>query len=582
MIKFLFILNILKRRVSNIVLLSIMFSSLLLIFMVGFSLKDIFYDYMRSGYGNIPDLKIKVDNINTTQKVDLEKKLHTLNKSMDMLFGYESIYPVTMVDNEDSVLTKDMPILIKGISFDPSFGILLNNKEYHLTIENLEYDDNLHIELSLKGQKLSSVQTLQFISKGTPLTLDFCTQHIIEDNLLIIDSIACKDDIDSFLQELEKNDKKSVSLELNSQKQTLLLVEVDTLDRTLILGTHEKIDTENIHIVYQNQEFTNDNFDSVELYDNELILSFKQSSNSELLYKRFLVKMLRSHINYKRFILDVKYYTFGDEDASESLSDLELTKLNKLTDFLDMIVHPENRTAIASSYLAGDLNNLGILNDFTINVNDISFQSSIRSTFSYNPEKLYSKNILIFNKKVLEEQFNIGDKTNFIDIYFDENSMPNINAIKKIFSDDNLNATFILQNDIIPSIEPKKDAFSIVLIGFSLFIFSILFVAMYIVLRQFYSNFEDELALLKLFGSTKMYQTYINTISLLISSFLIYFLLKIQEDAINTIMENYFFTHYSFDFNNYIISLIILAIYIVIINILEFRQMKKLNLIKGQ
>ena len=60
-----FIFNILKQRVSNIILLSVMFSALLLIFMVGFSLKDVFYEYLRSGYGNVADMQVKINNLST-------------------------------------------------------------------------------------------------------------------------------------------------------------------------------------------------------------------------------------------------------------------------------------------------------------------------------------------------------------------------------------------------------------------------------------------------------------------------------------------------------------------------------------
>ena len=124
--------------------------------------------------------------------------------------------------------------------------------------------------------------------------------------------------------------------------------------------------------------------------------------------------------------------------------------------------------------------------------------------------------------------------------------------------------------------------FNIVVMIFTIFIFGILLISMYVVLIQFYSNFESELALLKLFGSNQPYQTYINSISFLISSYLIYFLLKKEEFLINEVMQKYFFTSYNFDMLNYLISILILASFIVLIYLIEILSLKKLNIIKGQ
>jgi hypothetical protein len=116
----------------------------------------------------------------------------------------------------------------------------------------------------------------------------------------------------------------------------------------------------------------------------------------------------------------------------------------------------------------------------------------------------------------------------------------------------------------------------------AVFILFILLIAMYIILLQFYSNFSSELALLKLYGSKIPYQTFINTISFLIASVLIYIFMVYQEEIINQIMLKYFFISYEINIIDYLSSIGILLSYVIIIFILEFKQIKKLNLIKGQ
>ena len=579
-----FVLSILKQRISTIILLSIMFSALLLIFMVGFSLKDVFYEYLRSGYGNVPDLQAKVHNIETKKLLDFRAKVKNIDEYIDILFGYEDTYPITVTDSEDSVLAKEMPVLIKGLNLQNKLLVELDGKQQLLVIDSFEYDDNLHIELDLGDIKVKDKDSVEFIARGKAVELNFCTMTSIEDNKLILESQYCQDEIDQLFSRIDEKKSKYLKVGFDAQVSKLKILDIDRLYRTLVLKYDKKLTAKEFMVKLENIEIPNDLIESLEVYDGELIITFKRVENLELEYKRSIALILQNYINYNRFVLRVKNYAFDDEDedALQRSQSVELVWLNELTDFLDMITHTNGNLAVSSSYLAYDLNNLGILDNFTIASGDAEFVASIRSTFSYNPEKIYDKNILIFNKKVLEEQFGVGDENNFIDLYIDDAQSEKLDALKQMILKLDPDAKFITQEDIIPSIGPKKHLFNIVVISFTLLIFGILFVAMYVVLRQFYSNFESELALLKLFGLNQPFQAYINTTSFFISAVLIYFVLKYEESLINEIMMKYFFTRYDFDMINYLISLLILALYIFIIYLLERSSMKQLNLIKGQ
>ncbi len=563
-----------------------MFLALLLIFTLGFSLKDLFYEYLRSGYGNVADLQVKLNNLPQKQLLEIKKKIHSIDKSIDILFGYEDVYSITITDSQDSTLAKDMPILVKGLNFQKIIQVELDGKRENLEIESFEYDDNLKIVLNLNGLKVDDKDSIKFLTYDDAIALDFCTLTFLEKDTLSIESKYCEDDVDRLFFKIDEKNSKFLEVYLDDKKTKLKIVEVDKLYRTLVLQYKNELQVKKIFINLENIQLPNSSVASLESFDGELIVSFKRDENLELKYKRYIAKILRNYINYNRFVLRVKNYAFSDEeeyrDPLEVMQEKELVRLNELTDFLDMVTFSNGNAAVSSSYLAYDLNNLGILDNFTMSIDGVEFQASIRSTFDYAPERIYDKNILIFNKKVLENELGIGDANNFIDIYAQSLDDDTLTQIKKMLLSYDAKAKFIIQEEIIPSIGPKKRMFNIVVVSFSLFIFGILFIAMYVVLRQFYSNFESELALLKLFGLNHPFQTYINSISFLISAVSIYFVLRYEENSINSIMMQYFFTRYDFDIKNYSISLIILAVYILIIYFLERVSMKKLNLIKGQ
>ncbi|MCW9026180.1 MAG: hypothetical protein OQJ77_02590, partial [Thiovulaceae bacterium] len=412
----------------------------------------------------------------------------------------------------------------------------------------------------------------------------FCTTSSIDENIFTLESTFCKDNIDHFFQRLEDKEAKFLAINIDDKINNLEIIELDQLYRTIVLKYNNEKPIREISINLEEITILNSSIQSVESFNGELIVAFKREENVEVLYKRYIAAILPNYINYNRFVLNVKHYAFEDEEQNEhDPYKEELVWLNELTDFLDMVTNKGENAAIASKYLANDLNNLGVLENFTIaSTNDVEFKSNIRSTFNFNPENLYDKNILFFNKKVLEKQFGIGKKNNFIDIYVPNYNEEKLDFVKEIVSSYDSNAKYIMQDEIIPSIAPKKRVFHIVVLSFSFLIFLILFISMYVVLRQFYSNFESELALLKLFGLNQPYQTYINGIAFVTASVVIYFVLKYEESLINEIILKYFFTKYDFEIINYLVSLAILSGYIMIIYMLEIISIKKLNIIKGQ
>ena len=281
-------------------------------------------------------------------------------------------------------------------------------------------------------------------------------------------------------------------------------------------------------------------------------------------------------------ILKLDLYAFEDDDE-EDKQDNELVYLNELTDYIDIIFKKSNNNIlIASEFLANDLSNFGLLEDFLIRYNGSEFKGNIRSTLFYNPEKIYNKNLLIVNNKLLQKEFKIAKEYNYMDIYLKQYSNNNILKLKQQILSLNKEVTFIMQEDIIPSITPKKSLFMGTYYGIFIFIFIILLVALYIVLIQFYSNYADELALFKLFGSAYPYQTLINFLAFILASIMNFYLMIQQEAVINSIMLKFFFIDYIIEIKDFWNAIGIIFIFIVIIYGLEKREMNKLNIIKGQ
>jgi hypothetical protein len=300
-------------------------------------------------------------------------------------------------------------------------------------------------------------------------------------------------------------------------------------------------------------------------------------------YKIFLSKILRDFINYQRMVLKLNLHSFENDDQDDK-QDEQMVYLDELTDLIDLIFGKDmGILALSSSYLAQDLNNFGILDNFKIIDKENSYTVNIRSTIGYNPEKLYDKNILIINHNQLKNCIKKENINNYIDIYsslFDSNS--NVQDLKNIVKKYDSTFKIVMQDEIIPSITPKKFLFNAVVVAITLFILIILFIAMYIVLLQFYANFNSELSLLKLYGSKIQYQAIINSASFIISAGLNYIFMLYEENIINSIMQKYFFISFKISMVDYFISISILVVYIAINYFIENQQIRKLNLIKGQ
>ena len=584
MTKFRVIYFILKQRIPNILLLSVMFSSLIVIFMVGFGVKDIFYNYLRSDYGNIPDLKIKLPELSndTIQQIkqDLKKQFNT---NIDILSGYEMIQKVSIVDSEDLLLTDGLPLFTKALRFDPRLTLKIDNKIVKLYVQKISYDEEPKIILKLDGLKIKDLSKIQFIAKDQIIPYNFCKDIQVVDDRLIIQAKPCKTKADKFLELLEKTKPKKIKVETDIMVRQLEIIDIDSYYKSLILSAKNIKQIKGLSIGYKEFEFPFEQIQSFELVDGELIINFFQDNTMIKNYKIFLSKLLEDFINYKRMVLKLDLHSFASDDKDDK-QDEQMVYLDELTDLIDLIFATDmGNLAISSTFLAQDLNNFGILDNFNIKTsNNKTYTLNIRSTIKYNPEQKYDKNIIIINAHQLQDKLDIKNKNNFIDIYMADFDDSDFEQIKTIIQQYTKEAIYIKQSDIIPSIKPKKLLFDSVVVSIGLFIAVILFVAMYIVLRQFYSNFSDELSLLKLYGSKIHYQSFINFISFIISAVLNYIFMLKEESIINAIVQKYFFATYHISIVDFWLSLAILGVYIVLIYILETYEIKKLNLIKGQ
>ncbi len=576
---------ILKQRISNILLVSITFSSLIVIFMVGIGVKSVFYDYLRSDYGNIPDVKIQLNDLsdNKSDKLISDIRAEFKDEQIDLLTGYEFVQKVSIVDSEDLLLTDGLNLFIKGMRFDNKISMNIDNENIKLEVLNISYQDNLFIELKLNGLKIKDKNSVLFLSLNKAIQYNFCYDLTINDDILFLKVKPCKDKFDKLLEKLVDAKDADIKVELDGKVSSTKIIYSDLAYKSLILKSPNIEKADNISLQYNDIEISNNDIESFDIEDGELIINFYQDKSMSKNYKLFLSKILKDFINYKRMILKLKIHTFANDDEDDK-QDKQLVYLNELTDLIDLIFSNEmGNLAISSTFLAQDLNNFGVLDNFNIKANDDELMINIRSTVEYNPEKKYDKNIIMLNQNVLKDSLNIKDKNNYIDIY--GSTIQNSSSIKKlknIIDKYDKNYTILVQEDIIPSIGPKKFLFDSSVMAVTIFILSILFIAMYIILIQFYSNFNSELALLKLYGSKVKYQMFVNLVSFIISTALIYFFMIHQEQVINEIMLKYFFIEYKIDIFDYIISIVILLVYIVMNYFLESKQIHKLNLIKGQ
>ena len=586
MTKFSVIKFILKQRVSNILLLSVMFSSLIVVLMVGIGIKNLFYDYLKSDYGNIPDIKLVLNDLSDekTDKLIDEIKKEFLDDDIDILTGYEDNFKVSITDSDDLLLTNGLDLFIKGIRFDNRLTLMIDNKKVSLDVQKISYQDELYLKLALNGLKISNINNIKFIAKNKEVNIGFCHKFLVKDDSLILMAQKCKDRADRLLEKLQEDKAKQLKIEVDGKVFSTKIIYVDNYYKSLVVEPKGIKEAKRVSLAYKDIEIDNSFVQSVEMVDGEFVINFYQDNTMEKKFKLFLSEILKDFINYKRMILKVKIYSFENDDIDDKEDPL-LVYLNELTDLIDLIFAKDiGNIAISSSFLAGDLNNFGVLDNFNIKSGDYEYSLSIRGTIEYNPENLYNnKNIVIVNQNFLKENLGIENKNNYIDIYSSSIGFDfDIKKLMAIVDKYDSYYKILKQSDIIPSIKPKKILFDTTITIIAVFILTILFIAMYIVLRQFYSNFNSELSLLKLYGSKIPYQGFINFVSFIISAVINYIFLLQEEKIINDIMVKYFFTQYHISINDYLISIGILFIYVVIFYFLEYKEIKKLNLIKGQ
>lgn len=576
---------ILKKRIPNILLLSVMFTSLIVIFMVGIGIKNVFYDYLRSSYGNIPDVKLQFSNLDTQKGYSLIEEIRQKYSANfpQALLGYEKLHTVSIIDSEDLLLTSGLELLIKGVDFKKEVQLEIDGKKIILPVVSIDYQEEMRIELALNGLKIANLETVAFLAQGKPIEYDFCKKIIQDGDGLIIRAIDCETKTDKLQDLLEKEKPQMIKVEVDGKVFDTKIIFNDISYKSLVLDPKGITEAKNISLHYKDFEVDNSMVADVLITNGELVVNFKEDRTKNKKFKLFLSKILKDFIDYNRMVLKLQLHSFGDDEDAQK-QDKELVYLDELTDLIDLIfASDKGNLAISSSFLAQDLNNFGVLDNFTLQAKESGFGFSIRSTIEYNPEKLYDKNILIVNKKLLDEKFGIENKNNFIDLYLSKPfTTAEIIELQSLAKKYDTNVKLVMQEEIISSIGPKKFIFDMVVLLIALFILTILFIAMYIVLRQFYSNFNSELSLLKLYGSKITYQAIINSCSFLISAGLNYLFLVKEEEIINQIMLKYFFKEYSISMVDYGISIGILFIYIVIIYFLEYKEIKKLNLIKGQ
>lgn len=573
MTKLKYIFYIFKKQTSTILLLFLLFSSLLFILTFGLSLKSTFLNYIQTSYGNIPDLVVKFRNdIDLKKALALQKKIKKIDEKIFTNIGTSKKFKVTIKDYDDFVLFKDFNLSISGLYLPKKLDVSIDGKRYDLNLLDLNYDDGLSIKLDIKDIDIKNINTLTFLSKNKPIEYDFCKKITLLDSTVTLSALPCKSDVDRFLENL--HNKKRISLTINNTPYEAKIKKVDKAGYIVVVDIDSKIEPNTLS--FNDKSIKKNDIEDFEKVDNDLYIYLKENTVDELQIKRFLAKIAKNFFNYDRVTLKVKNYSFEDEKISDR--EKELNYLNKITNIFDMIQNPH--IAISSTYLAADLNNFDILDNFHLvyDMQDIPFH--IRSQIYFNPEKIYDKNILFFNMELLDKYFGNNHKINYINIYrddFDEDLFSQIKTILQPYD-----ATFITQKMIAPSLDVKKLTFNSSILGFEAFVLIVFLISLYVILRQFYSNYYDELSLFKLYGSKLLYQTYINVFTFALACIAVLFFLKYKIESVNAILLKYFFRYYEFDIRYFLFSVAILFGIIALIAIVEKNLQKRLNLISSE
>jgi len=216
--------------------------------------------------------------------------------------------------------------------------------------------------------------------------------------------------------------------------------------------------------------------------------------------------------------------------------------------------HPQYLSTIVSSNLLHSINKYDYITMANLSSKRYNIPIIAHDAFYFLPEQKLNNNLLLSNIKQFHEFIQDSDSQSFIYIYCESSY---IDDIIKDIKKENIQATFLSRKQIVPSYFTEKGIVIICISTLYFLLILLCFCISFIKLIKFYSVFQDDLTLLKLYG----YNFSIFSVSVIIivlsSNIVSAFILNLFFNWNNQLLNTFYYPSIIFNWTNYLYTTLI-------------------------
>jgi len=315
-------------------------------------------------------------------------------------------------------------------------------------------------------------------------------------------------------------------------------------------------------------------------YDNFIRLRYNgQSKEHDNLLYNYLIKYINRFANIKYSGINMNRFEYFQE--TDKLTNWFNVFYKKYILAYSGIIFEGNKNRV-SSLITSDLMR-SISKYFNIKSTIMKYSNEqiylqVLDTFNFKPEKKINKSIILMNYSNFINHLKLIPKKFFIYIYCDESV--NKNLLKKI-NDTDSKVNCILKSEIIPDLLIEQSIVNNSIKLLYLLFTSIVFFIIFIKLVKFYSIYEDDLILLKIYGFN-LPIFFIMTMIVSIPGILIsYTLLYYFNIFNNLLLTKYYYPPLDFNWSALVYSLITCFLILIIIYFIEIRMFHNISFSSG-
>ena len=217
----------------------------------------------------------------------------------------------------------------------------------------------------------------------------------------------------------------------------------------------------------------------------------------DLLYK-FLNDFIERFIDTRYSGINVDRFANLENQRGNSY-EFDIHQKRKILAYAGIIFgkFQERIPALLSLDLMRSINKYGYITETELRYDNHEYKLQVIDAFNFEPDQLFNKSVALINIHAFQKIFNFTSGYNLIYLYCDDsNSEQIVSYVQQKYP----NVNHILRNDVISGFNKQRIVINFCVALLYVLFFAIVFCIVFIRLLKFYSVFQDELTLFKLYG----------------------------------------------------------------------------------